>query len=234
MSKTIAIVGFGPGTSSAVAQKFGSEGFNVAILGRDDDRLAEGVSALKAQGIKAFAFAADAAEPASIRAAIVNVRSQVGSLAVLHWSAYGGLEAGDLLTASADSVHRVFDVAVFGLLAAVEEALPDLKSNAGAVLIANGGFAEVSPAVDEAVVKLNAMGLALASATKNKLAGLLAERLKPEGIYVGEVIVYATIKGTGSGGGDSIEPAVIAEKHWEIYQSRADTRVGLRPAARAS
>lgn len=43
MSKTIVIVGFGPSTSTAVAEKFGTEGFSVALVGRNKDRLAAGV-----------------------------------------------------------------------------------------------------------------------------------------------------------------------------------------------
>jgi NAD(P)-dependent dehydrogenase (short-subunit alcohol dehydrogenase family) len=75
MSKIIAIVGFGPGTSIAVAQKFGAEGFSLALVGRNEERLAASVSALRAGGATAFGFPADAGDPASIRAAIVNIRS---------------------------------------------------------------------------------------------------------------------------------------------------------------
>ena len=66
MSKTIVIVGFGPGNSAAVAEKFGTEGFSVALLGRNEDRLAARVSALKAGGIAAAAFPANAAKTAAI------------------------------------------------------------------------------------------------------------------------------------------------------------------------
>jgi NADP-dependent 3-hydroxy acid dehydrogenase YdfG len=48
MSKTIVIVGFGPGVSSAVAEKFGAEGFSVALIARNLARLSAGVAALKA------------------------------------------------------------------------------------------------------------------------------------------------------------------------------------------
>ncbi len=35
MSKTIVVVGFGPGVSTAVAEKFGAAGFSVALVGRN-------------------------------------------------------------------------------------------------------------------------------------------------------------------------------------------------------
>ena len=64
MSETIMIVGFGPGTATAVAERFGAEGFSVALVGRNEDRLRAGVAALNAKGIEAFAFPSDAGDPA--------------------------------------------------------------------------------------------------------------------------------------------------------------------------
>src|ERR1700729_1208098 len=121
MSKNIVVVGFGPGNATAVAERFGGEGFSVALVGRNEERLATGVSALKARGITAVAFPADAAEPASIRAAIRSARAAMGPVTVIHWNAYGGTEVGDLLTADPAAQRSIFDVAVFGLLAAASE-----------------------------------------------------------------------------------------------------------------
>ena len=75
MSKTIIIVGFGPGVSTAVAEKFGAAGFSVALIARSQSRLAAGVEALKAKGVAAAGFPADAGDPAAIRGAIAKARS---------------------------------------------------------------------------------------------------------------------------------------------------------------
>jgi len=229
MSKTIMLVGFGPGTATAVAEKFGKNGFSVALVGRNEDRLTTGASALKAQGIDAHAFPADAGDPESIRAAVRSVRSQLGPITILHWNAYGGIEVGDLLTADAASLHKLFDVAVFGLLAATDEALPDLKQdNSSALLVSNGALGVVSPETDAAAVNFHMMGLAISSGAKHKLVGLLAQRLKNDGVYVGEVVVYRTIKGTTPNDDGAVDPSVIAEKHWELYQSRGETRAVVK------
>ena len=228
MPKTIMIVGFGPGTATAVAEKFGKEGFSVVLVGRDENRLNAGVEALKAKGVNAVATPADAGDPASIRAAVRSARSQLGPITILHWNAYGGMEVGDLFTADDASVHKIFDVAVFGLIAAAEEALPDLKRNGeGAILISNGAFGVVSPEVDAAVNSLHVMGLALSSAAKHKLVGLLEQRLKGDGVYVGEVLVYRAIK-PGASTDDSVDPSVVAEKHWENYKARGETRAVVK------
>jgi NADP-dependent 3-hydroxy acid dehydrogenase YdfG len=228
MGKTILVVGFGPGISTAVANKFGSSGFSAALVGRSEERLTAGVKALKTKGIDAAAFSADAGDPAAIRAAVGKARAALGPITVVHWNAYGGEKAGDLVTADAAAVRSVFDVAVVGLLAAVQEALPDLKkTKEGAVLVTNGAFGELNPQMDEYAVNLKAMGLALANAAKHKLVGLLGQRLKGEGVYLGEVMVAGTIKGTlWDNGQANLDASTVANKFWELYQARGE--IGAR------
>ena len=227
MPKTIVIVGFGAGISVAVAEKFGAEGFSVALVARNAGHLATGVSALKAKGIAAAAFPADASNPASIRAAIGKARAELGSIAVVHWNAYGGGEAGDLATTDPAAARGVFDVAVVGLLAAVQEALPDLKNaKDGAVLVTNGAFGEITEQMDAYAVSVKAMGLGLANAAKHKLVGLLAQRLKSEGVYVGEVMVAGVIKGTpfDTGASGAIPSSSVADAFWKLYRARGEIR----------
>lgn len=226
MSKTILVVGFGPGISTAVAEKFGSSGFKVALVARNEERLAAGVKALKTKSIEAAAFTADAGDPTSIRAAVKKAHDALGPITVIHWNAYGGAEAGDVLAVDAATLRSVFDVAVVGLVATVQEALPDLKSTKeGAVLVTNGGFGDVNPQVDEYAANAKFMGLALANAAKHKLVGLLSAALKGDGVYVGEVVVAGTVKGSAWDQGEaSIESTAIATKFWELYQGRGEIR----------
>ena len=226
MSRTIVVVGFGPGISTAVAEKFGAEGFSVALVARNAERLAAGVKALEAKGVAAAAFAADAGDPASIGAALAKARDRFGPITAIHWNAYSGGEVGDLLAADPKAVGKIFDVAVVELLGAVQAALPDLKSSGeGAVLVTNGAFGQINPQIDAMVVGMKTMGVGLANAAKNKLVGMLAQQLKPEGVYVGEVMVAGAVKGTAyAAGGDGIESAAIAGKFWDLYKARDETR----------
>jgi len=226
MSKIIAVVGYGPGISSAVAEKFGAEGFSVALVARSGERLAEAVRALGAKGVTAAAFPADAGDPSAIRAAIAKVRAELGAITVVHWNAISGRDAGDLLTADDAMVGAIFDVAVTGLLAAVQEALPALKSaKDSAVLVTNGAFGDDTPQMDGLAVGLKSMGVALANAAKRKLVGLLAQALAGEGIYVGEVTVAGIIKGTDwDDGSGNIEASRVADTFWSLYQARGDIR----------
>ena len=221
MSKTIIVGGYGPGISKAVAEKFGAEGFSVALVGRSADKLAAGVKALEAKGVKAAAVTADLGDPTGAREAVKQARAALGPITVLEWTAYNG-GAGDLTTADTAAIRASLDAGITGFLAAVQEALPDLrKEKDAAILVTNGGLGYADPKVDAVGVQWNAMGLSVVNAAKHKLVGLLSAKLKPENIYVGEVMVLGSIKGSVFDDGHAtIESAAVAGKFWDLYQAR--------------
>jgi NADP-dependent 3-hydroxy acid dehydrogenase YdfG len=235
MAQTILVVGYGPGISAAVAEKFGAEGFSVALVARSEAHLSPGVESLRKRGVTAAAFAADARDSTAMRTVVEKARAELGPVAVVEWTAYSGA-VRDLLAADAADVHGLFDVAVVGFLATIRAALPDLQQTKGAVLVANGGFGNIDPKTDGYVVKTGAMGLALSDAVKDKLVGLLSERLKRDGVYVGEVIVAGPVQGTaiektglGKELGAAIEPARIADTFWGLLERRDEIRARVSP-----
>jgi len=215
MTKTMIIAGYGPGISSALAERFGREGFALALVARNGERLAAGVKALAAKGIRAEAFPTDLADPAATRAMVEAVRGKLGPVTVLQWNAYQAA-AGDLLTADVASLRSIFDVPVISLVTAVQAALPDLaKQKDAAVLITNGGLGLFDPAVDAMTVGWNAMGLGVANSAKHKASSLLSVKLQPQGIYVGEVLVLQPVKGTAwDSGSSTLEASAIADRFW--------------------
>jgi NAD(P)-dependent dehydrogenase (short-subunit alcohol dehydrogenase family) len=231
MAQTILVVGYGPGISAAVAEKYGAEGYSVALVARNEARLAAGVESLRKRGVSAAAFPADAGNPAAMHAVVEKARATLGPIAVVQWTAYGGGEVSDLLAADAAAIRGLFDLAVVGLLATIRAALPDLQQAKGAVLVANGAYGEVNPVIDAFAVKAGAVGLALGNGAKHKLVGLLSERLKSDGVYVGEVMVAGTVKGTpwDKGAGPVIESSAIANVFWKLHQSRGDIRARITP-----
>ena len=225
MTKTIIVCGHGPGISDAVARKFGSEGFAVAIVARNAERLSSAAAALRDAGVQAKAFPCDLADADAVRALVREVRSSLGPVAVLHWNAYVGL-AGDLMTARTNELRTVMDVAVHGLLAATQEALADLREQKGSLLVTGGGFAFYDPAVDAMATQWNAMGLAVGKAAQHKLVGLLHHKLADQGVYVGEVVVLGMVKGTAFDSGNAtLEPSAIADAFWNLHQTRAEASV---------
>ncbi len=222
-NKTILIGGYGPGISSAVARKFGGEGWQVALVGRTETRLEEGVRALAKDGITAKAFPCDLGDPKAVQQLIGRVRDGLGPITVIHWNAYAGL-AGDLTSCDLDELRTVLDIGVVGAVAAVQAALPDLREQDGAaVLITGGGFAYYADEVDNVIAQYGAMGLGVAKAAQHKLTGVLHHKLAADGIYVGSIVVLGAVAGTAfDRGGDSLDPDEIGEAFWTLYSDRSD------------
>ena len=68
--------------------------------------------------------------------------------------------------------------------------------------------------------------LGVANAAKHKAVRLLATKLRPEGIYVGEVMVLQPVKGTAwDNGSATLEASTVGAKFWEIYLGRTEVSV---------
>lgn len=214
------VCGHGPGISNAVANRFGREGFQVALVARSADKLDQARAALEARGVKAAAFPADLSDPNAGKGLVRRVTSQLGPLTAIHWNAYANT-AGDVMTADAAALRTAFEVAVTHLVLTVQEAMADLKAEKGAVLVTNGGLGLFDPKIDAMAVQWGSMGLAIANAAKHKLMGLLTERLRADGITVGEVVVLGLVKGSAwDTGSATIDAQTIADQFWEIYSQR--------------
>jgi len=225
MSKNIVICGYGTGISAALAEKFAAAGFGLALVARGAERLSQAAEGLRQRGVNAVAVAGDLGDPASVQAIARQAREKLGPIDVVQWNAYAS-GAGDLLSADPKELSKVMDVAVSGLIAMVQACLPDLRARKGAVLVTNGGLGLLDPKVDTMPVQWSAMGLAVANTAKHKLVRVFAERLRGDDVYVGEVVVLSTVKGTAWDNGTStLEARTIADKFWEIYQGRRELSV---------
>lgn len=221
MPKTIVICGYGPGISASVARRFGEEGFAVAMVGRTPSYLAEAAAALEKQGIAAVAFPADLSKPDDTRTLMTDIRERMGAITVLHWNA-NAVVAGDLLATGVSELRTILDVGVISLITAVQDALPDLRTQANsAVLVTGGGAGLDNEKINEMVATYNFMGLGVAKAAQQKVVGLLAAKLGKEGIFVGDVIVTQSVKGPTAAPGATLEPDAVAAKFWQLYSDRA-------------
>jgi NADP-dependent 3-hydroxy acid dehydrogenase YdfG len=222
------IFGYGAGISQATAERFGREGYSLALVGRSSDRLADGVAHLKDRAIEASAYVSDASEPPKVRSTIEAIRNDLGSVSAVLWTAFRSGSVTNVLLAKPEDIERAFDIGIRGLLTCVQEVLEDLKSNPGAaILVANGALGEHTSQADEFSTFLEADGVALENAAKSKLVGILAERLREFDIYVGEVTIAGSIKGTATSTQTGIAPTEIAETFWCLAQARDTTRARI-------
>lgn len=218
---TIAVVGAGPGLGRSIAARFGREGFQVALLARDQaklDRLAQG---LGAQGVDAAGFAGDVTDPASLERAFTAVAERFGPIDVLEFSPapqdamsgpLGPVGATDLTVAA---VAPQIEYYLYGGITAVRQVLPGMRERgAGTILVTTG--ASSGPVVNPAFASIAAASGALRNWVLNLNAALV-----PEGVYAAHVAIAAMI---GQGGPRS-QPDVIADSYWQLYQDRTEAEL---------
>ena len=229
VSKTILVCGYGPGIANAVARKFGAEGFSVALVGRSRDRLSTATRELETGGVKVAAFPTDLADPSAMAGLVADVSRELGTATVIHWNA-PAVGAGDLSVDDPFELRAAFDVSVTSLVATVQAALPDLRGKTdAAVLVTNGAVALHDPKLDTLAVEQSFMGAAVAKSAQHKVVTLLSRKLKPQGIYVGEVVVAGIVKGTvyDKAGAGILTADEVAARFWLLYRERPETFVSM-------
>ncbi len=224
LTPTLVVVGYGPGISHAVAERFGAEGYRVALIGRTESRLTAGTETLGRAGIVASAHPADASDSEALRAALASIRTEVGPVTAVLWTAFRAGDVTDVLSADPADITWVFDVGVRGLLTTVQELLPDLRASRGSVLVANGALGEPDEQMDGFSATVGADGTSLECAAKSKLVGLLAARLVDEGVYVGQITVAGSVAGTATGSPTAIPASRIADTFWSMAADRSPVR----------
>jgi NAD(P)-dependent dehydrogenase (short-subunit alcohol dehydrogenase family) len=224
------VVGYGPGISHAVAERFAREGYAVALVARSSQRAEEAVTHFGMAGVAAAAYQADASDPEAIRRAVASVQADLGPISAVLWTAFRSGDIKNVLVSAPEDIGHVFDIGVAGLVACVQAVLEDLKSSVGAsILVANGALGEHTTESDRYAKYLDNDGVALENSAKSKLVGILAERLREFDIYVGEVTIAGSVAGTATTDPSAIQPERIADQFWSLTQERDRTRVRMTP-----
>ena len=209
--KTIVVIGAGPGLGNAVAARFGSEGYRVALVARRKEALEGYVAELAQAGIEAKGYAADVCEIASLDAAISDIQADFGDPDVVVYNV--GITTPDEQPLTAADLQRHFATDVVGAYETIERFATDGFAGKGGAVILTGGIAAVSPFPGYLCLALDKAALSNLAIAKN---AELAER----GIFVGNVMVCGII-----GGDDHFAPVNIAERFWEMAESRSDVEL---------
>src|SRR5258708_428221 len=138
MPKTIAVIGVGPGMGRSVARRFGREGFQVALVARNQTRLDAYTGELAADGIQAAGFAGDLADRDALPGMIEAITTRFGPIDVLEY-APSGLDLLNVATAVRDADAASFEFPLDLLLRTpvtlIRQVLPGmLERGDGAVL----------------------------------------------------------------------------------------------------
>ncbi len=204
------IVGAGPGVSMGVAQRFGREGYTVALVARRVEALTQQVEALKAQGIQAQGFAGDVADDSSVKGAFDQIKSQLGETEVLVYnpskSSQGGIKLSGLL---ASVLMEDLNVNVAGALRCLQQTLPAMREQRRGTILFTGGGLALNPRPDYG-------SLAMGKSALRNLCFSLAQELNDEGIHVATVTIAGYVQS-----GTHFDPDKIAEAYWTLHRQPA-------------
>lgn len=203
--KVLAVVGMGPGVSAAVARRFVKEGFSVAAIARNADKLGAQVEALTKVGARAEAFSADAGDPGALRSVLASVAARLGEVDVLVYNPVG-VHYKPLSELTAEELNADLRLSVGGALAAAQAVLPAMMARgSGTLLFTGGGYAfEPTPT-------LASVGAGKA-ALRNLTFSLFAD-LKEKGIHAAMVTIGGVVKA-----GTEFDPDAIAECYWQLHR----------------
>jgi NAD(P)-dependent dehydrogenase (short-subunit alcohol dehydrogenase family) len=217
MRPLVIITGVGPGIGSAVVRRFHDGGYQVAMLARTAERLAE----LEGELSNAFAVPCDVADPDALATALDGIEHHAGVPKVVIHNAVGGA-FGSFLDIEPEVLEQNFQVNVMALLHLARWAAPRMESAGGGALLVTGNTSAYRG-------KAGFAGFAPSKAAQRILTESIAREMGPRGVHASYLMVDAVIdlpwtRARFEGKPDDffIRPSDIAEEIWHVtHQPRS-------------
>ena len=201
MSKpVIVIIGAGPGVSGSVARRFADEGYDVALLGADQQVIDDLVPDLEARGATVGHTVADVTDEQAARDAVRRFGEHTGHIDVLHFNPSAFREK-DPLSLTVPELLEDVALGVGALLTVVQAARPYMT--AGGRISVTG-----SMAADQPWEKAASLGVQKAGV--RNLVHSLDKTLAPDGIRAVSVTVRGTLSREGAFTPDRVADALWA------------------------
>ena len=228
MTQPVCVVtGVGPGTGSALSRRFAAGGYRVAMLARNQTRLA----ALERELPDARAYVCDVADPGQVDTTMAAIEDQLGVSSVLLYNAVGG-GFGSFLDIDPAMLDRNFQVNAMGLLYVVRRLAPAMTSVGKGAIVVTGNTSALRG-------KAGFAGFAPTKAAQRIRAEAIARDLDPKGVHVAYIVIDAVIdvpwtreRFKEKADDFFIKPAAIADEAWHVvHQDRSawSFNVELRP-----
>jgi len=182
MSKPVCvIVGVGPGNGAAFGRKFASEGYDVALLARNQDYL-KGLEE-RIPGSRGFVFDVTDVEGAS--RVFERIKAEMGPVDVLVYNAGSG-QFGSVDDTTPEAFEGSWRVNALGCLVCAKQVIPDMREAKAGNIIVIGATASLRGGA-------NFAAFASAKAAQRSLAQSMSRHLGPDHIHVSYVIIDGVI-----------------------------------------
>ena len=193
------VVGAGPGVSGSVARRFAREGYDVALVGIDEDALAVLSEELRSLGAAAEWTVVDITDVDAAAAEIEKLGKHFGRVDVLHFNPSAFREK-DPLSLTVPELLEDVALGVGALLTSVQAARPFMSS--GGRVTVTGSMAADKPWNQAASLGVQKAGI-------RNLVHSLDTTLEPDGIRAVSVTVRGTLSREGA-----FTPDRVAEALW--------------------
>jgi NAD(P)-dependent dehydrogenase (short-subunit alcohol dehydrogenase family) len=175
------VTGVGPGNGLAIVRRFTRQGYQVAMLARNAQRLEAWAEAEP----NAHAYPTDITSPTEVSETFAKIRQQLGRVNVLVHNAGTG-SFTPFMETDPEALDAAFRTNVFGLMYCGQESARDMIENSDGAIVVTGATASLRGGAGFA-------GFAPAKAAQRSLCQSMARSLGPQGIHVAYVVVDGII-----------------------------------------
>jgi NAD(P)-dependent dehydrogenase (short-subunit alcohol dehydrogenase family) len=167
--KVAVITGGSAGIGLAIAHGLAAEGVNLALCGRDEDRLRSAAAELP--GVRVLTVAADLAAPGEAERLAAAVTAEFGGADILINNAGTGSEE-TILTASDERWQHYWELHVMAAVRLARTIAPGMKSRGGGVILHNASICAIQPLGYEPIYNVTKAALVMFSkCLANELIG---------------------------------------------------------------
>lgn len=229
MKKTIVIIGAGSGVGLAIAERFGKENYNVALLARNKNKLDKLVAELAAKGISAISFQADVMDRIGLANTLTTIKENFGTIDVIEFSptpAIDSMRAPRDINVENAQYH--LDFQVLSAITAVQSVLPEmLERKEGSILFTTAASAQKPLSITAS--------FGVAAGALLNYARLLHKDLASDNIFAGIVSIAALVYNGDKPneellkhfpvGMPTISAEEVAETHWKMHLDQGENEI---------
>ncbi|CAN7376720.1 SDR family NAD(P)-dependent oxidoreductase [Phenylobacterium sp. LjRoot225] len=208
--RTALIIGAGAGISASVARGFTTAGLKVALAARNADKLAP-----LAAEIDGPAFAAEAADPASVERLFESAEARLGPIDVVVYNA-SARARGPLAELDPAEVERALAVSAYGGFLAVQQAARRMIPRGSGAILLTGATASVKGFALSAPFAMGKFAL-------RGLAQSAARELAPKGVHVAHFVIDGGVRSAARPDpadrpDSTLDPDAIAQSYLDVLR----------------
>ena len=236
MSKPLCIiVGFGEGLGRALATKFASCGFDLALISRSEkvSAAAADIVATANGASRVRLFCADVTRPEMLESTIATIAQEMGEIDLLIYNIRGNFTACEPLDMSYDALENIYREEVVGAFAAAKAVLPGMISRSRGSVFFSSATAAFRGSSTHPLYAIGKFGL-------RALSQSLSKAYAKHGIHIVhfrldcdlDTPIMRELYGQDYDPGKLANPDAVAESYWLTYQqpgSAWSNEVELRP-----